>query len=55
VGESESAGRTGCGYELEVVGYRGVVDEGVCDHDGVIERVIAGCKAVGGLLASPIL
>lgn len=30
---------SGGGYELEVVGYRGVVDEGVRDHDG-------GCVAV---------
>ena len=37
------------------MGYRRVVDEGVCDHDdGVTERVVAGCKAIAGLLASPI-
>lgn len=42
---------TGCGHELEVVSYRRVVDECVCDHDVgvVIALSIRRSKTIAGL------
>lgn len=56
-GSEELVAANGCGYEFEVVGYRGVVDERIGDHcEGLLEiidlrgnvrTVRYGCRKVG--------
>lgn len=46
-------GRTGCGDEAQVVRYRRVVDDGVCDHDdvgsdGLLGGIVRGWGSVSG-------
>ena len=43
-GAEELVAADGGGYELEVVGYRGVVDDGIGDHDG---GLVCRCPVTG--------